>query len=187
MNPGFSTPPGFIEYCEDIVNNDKINTVAKLKEFWLYAIEVGKDNKPKMRDGIARCAIYVADHTKIPKVDIGYHSKDKRIWLAYDFINSYIFFNYDNPHHTSDNQWEIIEEIIKEIDENNIVASGDSVISKAARKIIKKSRRRAKLRFRISDTLYCIGYFIGFIFSPFYALLKRYSVSNKKRRANKKS
>lgn len=121
MYSNFPAPKAFIRYCDDVVINQKIKTIDDLKNFWLYAIKVGENNPPKMRDGIAERAICVADNSTIPGVEIGYHSKNRSIYFAYDYLYSYMHFDYDNPDNTSYNQWRLIKHLIEDISEESDV------------------------------------------------------------------
>lgn len=115
---GYPVPPEFDKYCLKLISTKEIDSVKKLKDFWLYAIEVGKEYGPEYRDAIADWAIYIAYFaTKIPDWKSAL-SKDLNFFMARDMFETY--YPSSSLGYTSDEMWGKMEESVKNIATNKV-------------------------------------------------------------------
>jgi hypothetical protein len=84
IKPIQKAPKAFAERYNRIIDGEEvIDTVAKLKEFWLFAIEQGKPH-PEMRKYIGHCAYGVPTSQLVKSVIFSeYHLHEAYIELAY--------------------------------------------------------------------------------------------------------
>jgi hypothetical protein len=113
------TPPAFMKRYSAIINGEeKLDTVAKLKDFWQFAIEQGKSHR-EMREYIAELAIKASWEADIPGVIVGWGSNNTDILSAYDYLEAARFHWYEVDKMTkeefSDQTWRIVGELIDKI------------------------------------------------------------------------
>lgn len=114
---GYPVPPDFDKYCLKLFRTKEIDSVKKLKDFWLYAIEVGKKYGPEYRDAIADWAIFIGHFaTRIPGLKSIGMSKDVDLLMARDMFETYCPSS--SCGYTSDEMWGMMEEYVKNIETN---------------------------------------------------------------------
>lgn len=112
---GYPVPPEFDEYCLKLLRTKEIDSVKKLKDFWLYAIEVGKKYGPEYRESIAMLATEVAASARIPHLKVSWSSDDIDIAYVYTLFELYCPFQ-PTSDYTSDYAWRYIKDCVQEIE-----------------------------------------------------------------------
>ncbi|MGD8373371.1 MAG: hypothetical protein PVI21_00760 [Candidatus Woesebacteria bacterium] len=138
---GYPVPPEFDKYCLKLISTKEIDSVKKLKDFWLYAIEVGKEYGPEYRDAIADWAIYIAHFaTKIPGIKAVGATKNANLSVAYLMLHSYCPFTPGAS--TSDEVWTQIEGVVKGIETNKMALHQKIYFDTAPQRFLKRYFRR---------------------------------------------
>lgn len=120
-------PAAFTQRYERIMDGEeKLDTVAKLKEFWLFAIEQGKPQR-ELREDIAMLveeASWKADIIRVGRSVLGMGAKDVTdvmtafdMWQTYKCIDESPFPDLTNEEYI-DEQWQMLEEEIARIKTN---------------------------------------------------------------------
>jgi hypothetical protein len=118
-------PAEFMRHYERIMKGeDKLDTIARLKEFWLFAIEQGKPHR-EMREHIAslvETASWKADVILAGRSILGMNTKDTTgvmsafdMWQAFKAVDRSPFPGQQTDEEYNNEQWQMLAEEVNRI------------------------------------------------------------------------
>ena len=113
-------PPEFMKRYEAIISGrEKLDTVAKLKDFWLFAVEQGWKSYD-MREYVAELTVKIMnEHTGSLKKLLTWPSE---LWLVFDLFEAAQLLNSDSfeegttSEKIADDAWTMLQHVIEDVD-----------------------------------------------------------------------